>query len=496
MTKFSEYENYDGLGLAELIRNKEITKEEVLDAAIDRSEKWKKINSIIFPMQDMAKEYLKNDIEGPFSGVPTLLKDLIADYKGTPITSGSKSLREHVSELDSELVKRFKKAGVVIFGKTNAPEFGIMGTTEPEYFGPTLNPWDPTRSPGGSSGGSAAAVAAGIVPFAHGGDGGGSIRIPSSNCGLFGLKPTRGRNPTGPLYGEILDGAVVEHILTRSVRDSAAMLDATNGPELGAPYHICPPESSYLKALEGDSPKLKIAYSVKSVMGGPIHADVVKAVLDTVILLKDLGHEVVEATPEIDGAKLAKSYLVNLCAHVGADLELISTKLSKYAAKNEVELITKTLGLIGTKLPASEFVEAKRYWHEISMSFAKFHQTYDLHLTPVGSGPPAKLGSEDVKPQEKVLIGMVNMLGAGKLLIKSGIVDKIAKESFDKFPFTQNANLSGNPCMSVPLFWNEGNLPIGSMFSAKWGDEMTLFKLAGQLEKAKPWFNRRPSLIG
>jgi amidase len=493
MTKFPEYENFDGLGLAELIKKKEITKAEVLEAAIDRANKWKKINSIIFPMYDIAKDYLKKDMEGPFAGVPTLLKDLIADYEGTPITSGSKSLREYVSSFDSELVTRFKKAGVVIFGKTNAPEFGIMGTTEPEFFGPTLNPWDLTRSPGGSSGGSAAAVAAGIVPFAHGGDGGGSIRIPSSNCGLFGLKPTRGRNPTGPLYGEILDGAVVEHILSRSVRDSAAMLDFTNGPELGAPYNICPPEGSYLKALD-DCPKLKIGYSVKSVMGGPINPDVVKAILDTVILLKDLGHEVEEISPEIDGAKLAKSYLVNLCAHVGADLELISSKLSKYAAKNEVELITKTLGLIGTKLPATEFVAAKRYWHEISINYAKFHQKYDLHLTPVGSRPPVKLGSEDVKPMEKVLMSMVNALGAGKLLIRSGIVDKIAKESFDKFPFTQMANLSGNPSMSVPLFWNDENLPIGSMFSAKWGDEMTLFKLGAQLEKARPWFQKRPKL--
>ncbi|TDJ03940.1 MAG: amidase [Deltaproteobacteria bacterium] len=493
MTTFPEYENFDGLGLAELIKKKEITKAEVLDAAMERADKWKNINSIIFPMYDIAKEYLKKDVEGPFAGVPTLLKDLIADYEGTPISSGSKSLREHISTVDSNLVKRFKKAGVIIFGKTNAPEFGIMGTTEPEYFGPTLNPWDNTRSSGGSSGGSAAAVAAGIVPFAHGGDGGGSIRIPSSNCGLFGLKPTRGRNPTGPLYGEILDGAVVEHILTKSVRDSAAMLDCTNGPELGAPYSICPPDGSYLKALE-NCPKLKIGYSVKSVMGGAINPDVVKAILDTVMLLKDLGHEVQEISPTVDGALLAKSYLVNLCAHVGADLKLIATKLSKYAAKNEVELITKTLGLIGTRLPASEFVQAKRYWHEISMSYAKFHQKYDLHLTPVGSMPPVLLGSEDVAPMEKVLMGMVNLMGAGKLLIKSGIVDKIAKESFDKFPFTQMANLSGNPSMSVPLFWNDSNLPIGSMFSAKWGDEMTLFKLAAQLEKARPWSHKRPKL--
>ncbi|RLA62835.1 MAG: amidase [Epsilonproteobacteria bacterium] len=494
MTKFSEYESFDGLGLAELINKKEITKKEVLDAAIDRAEKWKKINAIIFPMHDMAFEHLKKDISGPFNGVPTLLKDLIADYKGTPITSGSKSLKDHISVLDSELVKRFKKAGVVIFGKTNAPEFGIMGTTEPEFFGPTLNPWDQSRSSGGSSGGSAAAVAAGIVPFAHGGDGGGSIRIPSSNCGLFGLKPTRGRNPTGPLYGEILDGAVVEHILSRSVRDSAAMLDCTNGPELGAPYNICPPDGSYLKALESDVPKLKIGYSVKSIMGGPIHQDVVKAILDTVILLKDLGHEVQEISPEVDGEQLANSYLVNLCAHVGADLDLISSKLSKYAAKNEVELITKTLGLIGRNLSATEFVRAKRYWHEISLSYAKFHEKYDLHLTPVGSQPPVLLGSEDIATTDKVLMGMVNSIGAGKLLIKTGRVKIIAKESFDKLPFTQMANLSGNPSMSVPLFWGERNLPIGSMFSAKSGDEMTLFKLAGQLEKARPWFDKRPSL--
>ena len=249
---FVEYDQYDGLGLAERIRSGEVSGTEVVEAAIDRIDAVNPlINAVIHPMYDEGRRALAGGLPpGPFQGVPFLLKDLIAAYAGVPMASGCRALKHHVPDFDSELVRRYKRSGVVVLGKTNTPEFGLMPYTEPEAFGPTRNPWDSARICGGSSGGSAAAVAAGMVPLASGGDGGGSIRIPSACCGLFGLKPTRGRTPSGPHEGEYWQGATVQHVITRSVRDSAAMLDLTQGFDPGAPFKLAPPAQSYLKAME------------------------------------------------------------------------------------------------------------------------------------------------------------------------------------------------------------------------------------------------------
>ena len=493
MAKITDYDKYDGLGLSKLVQDKEVTPLELLEEAISRAEKLKKLNTIIYPMYDLARKSAQKPLpKGPFTGVPFLLKDLIADYEGTPISYGSKSLRNNISKADSELVKRFKAAGVVIFGKTNAPEFGIMGTTEPEHFKPCLNPWDLKRSTGGSSGGSASAIAAGIVPIAHGGDGGGSIRIPSSMCGLFGLKPSRGLTPLGP-HGEIMDGAVVQHIISRSVRDSAAMLDATMGLELGSPYKVVLPQREpLLNAQNLPFKKLKIAYSIKSIMGADVHPDVRAAFNNTIDILKGLGHELVEDQPALDGNTISKIYLINLAGHISSDVENAKKLVGGNLALSEMETLTKTLALIGRNLTALEFIQAKKYWHEITYTMDLFHEKYDLYLTPVVAVPPPILGSQKLKPLEIFLMKIINFTGAGRILIKSGIVEKIAKESFEKFPFTQISNLSGNPSMSVPLYWTKDNLPIGSLFSAKWGDEATLLRLAFELEKSSPWFNKRP----
>jgi len=493
MGKFSEYDKYDGLGLSKLVQDKEITPLELLEEAISRAENLKKLNTIIYPMYDLARKVAQQKLpEGPFTGVPTLLKDLIADYEGTPISYGSKALRNNISKSDSELVKRFKKTGVVIFGKTNAPEFGIMGTTEPEHFKPCHNPWDIKRSSGGSSGGSAAAVAAGIVPFAHGGDGGGSIRIPASMCGLFGFKPGRGLTPLGPSHGEIMDGAVVQHIISRSVRDSAAMLDATVGHEPGSPYKVMLPKQKFIEAQNAPFKKLKIAYSSKSIMDEEVHPDVLASFNHTLEILKGLGHELIEDHPVLDGNKLSKAYLINLAGHISSDVENAKNLVGGKIALSEMEILTKTLALIGRNITALEFIEAKKYWHEVTYAMDVFQEKYDVYLTPVVAVPPPLLGSQKLKSFEIFLMKIVNLTGAGRALIKSGIVEKIAKESFEKFPFTQISNLSGNPSMSVPLFWTKDNLPIGSLFSAKWGDDFTLFKLAFELEKSSPWFNKRP----
>jgi len=301
----------DATAQAELVRNKEVNPIELVEAAIERIERVNpQINAVITPMFDEARATAHSPIpDGPFTGVPFLLKDLLASYAEVRMASGSAFLADFIAPHDSELVSRYKRAGLIVLGKTNTPEYGILPTTEPKLFGPSRNPWDTTRATGGSSGGSAAAVASGMVPFAHGNDGGGSIRIPASCCGLFGLKPTRARNPLGPDFGDMFSGLVAEHALTRSVRDSAALLDATSGPDVGDPYWAPPPARPFIKEVGADPGKLRIAFATSAAQGTTIHPDCVRAVNDAVSLLSDLGHEVVEASPSINGDTLVPMFM-------------------------------------------------------------------------------------------------------------------------------------------------------------------------------------------
>jgi amidase len=496
MTIFNEYTKYDGIGLAVLIRNKEVTPTELCEEAIRRIEKLNpKINAVIHPMYDLARKAIDHiPAEGVFAGVPFLLKDLISEFAGVPMTCGSKALKNYIPDSDSEIVKRYKKAGLVIMGKTNCPEFGLMPYTEPELHGPTRNPWNLEHSSGGSSGGSAAAVSAGMVPIASGGDGGGSIRIPASSCGIFGLKPTRGRTPTGPNSGEIWQGLVAEHVLTRSVRDSAAILDILHGADIGAPYVITPPELPYLKEIEYPPRKLRIAFNIKSPIGTPVHPECKKAVYETAKLLLHLGHYVDEDCPKIDGMKLAKCYFNLYFGEVAAEIMQIELMKGKKLKPSDLEPLTWTLGLLGRTISAGDFVFAKRYWNDAARAMGRFHQKYDLYMTPTVAYPPPKIGELKPKPIEISLLKTVNSLGCGRLLTWSGLSDKMSKEGLINFPFTQIANFTGQPAMSVPLHWTADKLPIGVQFIAPFGDEATLFRLAAQLEKAKPWFDKLPSI--
>ena len=301
----------DATAQADLVRRKQVKPIELVDAAIERIERLNPtLSPRLTPMYAEARKASSGPLpDGPFTGVPFLLKDLVAEYAGVAMAEGSSFLSDYVSDHDTELVARYKRAGLIILGKTNTPEFGLLPTTEPRIFGPTHNPWDTARTPGGSSGGSAAAVAAGIVPMAQGGDGGGSIRIPASCCGIFGLKPTRARNPLGPDLGEDWGGLVVQHALTRSVRDSAALLDATSGPDLGDPYWAPPPERPFLEEVGADPGKLRIAFTAQAPAGTPIHPDCVAAVKDAAALCADLGHEVSEAAPPLDGQALTTNFI-------------------------------------------------------------------------------------------------------------------------------------------------------------------------------------------
>lgn len=497
MADFKEYDRYDGLGLAGLIKKGDISATEVCEEAIRRIEKLNpKINAVINKMYDEGRKALIEGVaDGPFSGVPFLLKDLLAAYKGAPLTFGCKGLKNYIPDHDSELVTRYKKSGVVILGKTNCPEFGLMGVTEPELFGPTLNPWNLNRTPGGSSGGAAAAVASGMVPIAAAGDGGGSIRIPASYCGLFGLKPTRGRVPTGPDYGQIWQGAVVEHIISRSVRDSAAMLDAIQGHDVGAPYIIPKPEIPYSEETKRTPGKLKIAFNTTSPIDTPVDAECVAAVKETVKILERLGHDVEEAKPAIDGKALAKSYMMLYLGEVAADIEEMQAVLGRKTHPNDVETVTWTLGMLGRAFSAEQFVKELRQWAPATRTMGQFLQRYDLYLTPTTASLPVRIGELNPKPFEIIMMKLVGALHLGKLLKASGIVDQMALESLSKTPFTQLANFTGQPAMSVPLHWTKDKLPCGVQFIARFGDEATLFRLAAQLEQVSRWFERRAPIM-
>ncbi|MGD8297403.1 MAG: amidase family protein [Desulfobacterales bacterium] len=494
MSGFKEYDRYDGLGLAELVKKKEISSAELCEEAIARIEKINpKLNAVITPMYDLARKSVQQLLpEGPFSGVPFLLKDLLADFAGVPLTRGSRACRNYIPDHDSEMVQRFKNAGLVVLGKTNTPEFGLLGYTEPELHGPTRNPWNTDHTPGGSSGGSAAAVASGMVPLASGGDGGGSIRIPASCCGVFGFKQSRGRTPTGPSRGAIWQGAVVEHVITRTVRDSAAVLDATRGADIGAPYVIPDPRQPYLQELEKSPGCLRVAFNTQSPIGTEVHPACVKAVDHTARLLESLGHEVEEARPDLDGQILARSFLTMYFGETAADIDELASILGRKAKPADVEVLTWTLGLLGRTYPAGFFVKAMREWGLAARAMGRFHEKYDIYLTPTVAYPPSKIGELKPKPAEMLLMKIVNSLGLGGLLKATGIVDQLAVASLSKTPFTQLANFTGQPAMSVPLYWTSDDLPCGSQFTGRFGEEATLYRLAAQLENEQPWFDRRP----
>ena len=489
----SEYGKYDGLGLADLVCTGKVTPAELVEEAIQRIESHNpKLNAVINKLYDRARETAKSDLpDGPFKGVPFLMKDLISTLEGVPTSYGNKLWKDIPAKVDSELARRWMNSGVVVIGKTNTPEFGLTPYTEPETFGPAHNPWDTTRTTGGSSGGSAAAVAARIVPIASGGDGGGSIRIPSAACGVFGLKPTRGRTPSGPEVGETWQGFAIEHVLTRSVRDSAAMLDATAGADVGAPY-VIPEAGPFLKEVSKNPGKLKIAFSTKPMLGKNVHPDCVQGVEETVKLLQGLGHEVEEAAPEIDGEAYSLAFLTIVAAHLRADIEEAAEASGKKVSVDDFDVSTYGVGMFGTVLKASDYARAIRYLQKISREVGRFFEKYDVLLTPVLNQPPVKIGELAPSASEQTMIKLIGRTGATWVLDALGIIKPLAAQTFEFIPWTPVFNVTGQPAMSVPLHWNGAGLPIGMHFVGRWGDEATLFRLAGQLEQARPWADKVP----
>ncbi len=491
---FSDYSRYDGLGLAELVRKKKVTPGELVEEAITRIETHNpKLNAVVYKLYDRARAMAQGKLpDGPFTGVPFLIKDLHATLDGTPTSHGNKLWKTVNSTVTTELVKRWEASGVITLGRTNTPEFGLTPYTESDSLGPALNPWDTTRTTGGSSGGSGAAVAARMVPMASGGDGGGSIRIPSSACGIFGLKPTRGRTPTGPIIGESWNGFDIEHILTRSVRDSAAMLDATKGQDVGAPY-VIPDAGPFLPEVRKKPGKLRVAFSTKPMLGKYVHPDCIKGVEETVALLQGLGHDVVEDAPAINGEEYSLHFLTVVAGQMRADIEEAAKMAGKKVSLDDFDISTFGVGLFGTILKASDYVHALRYLQSVSRNIGRFFEKYDVLLTPVLNQPPVKIGTLKPSASEQTQLKLIARTGQTWILDAMGIIKPLAAQTFEFVPWTPVFNVTGQPAMSVPLYWNNEGLPVGMHFIGKWGDEATLFRLAGQLEKARPWFDKAPA---
>ena len=469
------FEDYDGLGLAELVRRKEVSAKELLDAAVARTDALNPtLNAIVTRMDEHARAAIAAGLpSGPFTGVPYLLKDLGALYTGAPTSFGSGFYDGNVADHDSEITARLKRAGLVIFGKTNTPEMGLAPSTEPRRFGATKNPWNLAHSAGGSSGGAAAAVAAGIVPMAHATDGGGSIRIPASCCGLFGLKPTRARNPMGPDAGEGWGGASVGHAVTRSVRDSAALLDATAGPDVGDPYWAPPPAGPFLAEVGRHPGRLRIALTATSFNGQPVDPQCADAARAAATLCASLGHVVDEAHPTIDAAALGAATRVIIAANVRAALETRAAAIGRSLTEADVERVTWGWARIGLETTATDYARSIGVVHRTGRAVARFFAEYDVILSPTMCRPPFALG-------------VMNMSSTDDAAYLQAVLACVG--------FTALFNSSGNPAMSVPLAWSREGLPIGVQFAGRFGDEATLFRLASQLEVAQPWADRRPTV--
>ena len=462
----------DALGQAELVRKKEVSAAELVEAAIARIEGLNpRLNAVVAPMYEHARARAQSPGAGPLAGVPFLLKDLLAEYAGFRFTQGTAFLRDYVSTGDTELVRRYKRCGLIVVGKTNAPELGVGPTTEPRLFGPTCNPWDLKRTPGGSSGGAAAAVAAGMVAMAHGNDAGGSIRVPASCCGVFGLKPTRARNPLGPHCGDIFSGLVAEHALTRSVRDSAALLDATSGADPGDPYWAPPPRRPFLQEVGADPGKLRLAFTARPPLGGAGDPDAEAAVGESAALCAALGHEVVEAGPDIDLELLWKSFTTVLAAGFRWIVDDLGRKTGRAPAAEFFEPFVWAFAARGGQVSAPEYLAHVQILQQTARRIARFFADHDVWLTPTTGSAPVPLGTFE---------------------FSGGDPFEVRRRMAAFTPFTYIANATGQPAMSVPLYWNGAGLPLGTQFVAPFGDEAILFRLAAQLEAARPWASRRP----
>ncbi|GAB3894154.1 amidase [Kibdelosporangium lantanae] len=492
--EYGEYRRYDAVGLAELVAKREVSAAELLEVAIGRAEKVNpRLNAIVRPMYDIARERAATDLSGPFAGVPFLLKDLGQDYAGVRTGSGSRSMRDYVAPEHAEVVRRWLDAGLVVFGRTATPELGTKPVTEPVYGGPTRNPWNLDHTPGGSSGGTAAAVAAGVVPVAGASDGGGSIRIPAACCGLVGLKPGRGVVPSGPNSAERMMGAATDGVISRTVRDTAAMLDVlTVRPDLGGPYLTARPDTSYAELARREPGRLRIGFTTASPVGTPVDPEAVAAVDGAARLLADLGHDVEPAELGVDGRQLARDFLEMWSAECAATIRDLQRLLG--AAPTDFELDNRMLAASARRRLAADYAACYRRWNVHNRALAAFHETYDLLLTPSLARPPVRIGELDLPRPFHVVGSALLRLGLIPAFSRTRLWENTIYTNLSPVPYTQLANLTGRPAISLPLHRTKSGLPLGVQFVAGLGGEPTLLQLATQMEAARPWAADEPAL--
>ncbi|QRE81768.1 amidase [Rhodococcus ruber] len=491
---YADYRHYDAVGLAELVAGREVTPRELLDAALARLEAVEPtLNTVVRRLDEQARRRADEPLEGPFAGVPFLVKDLLQDIAGLPTGSGSRSLATLPAARNAVVVDRWLSAGLVVFGKTNTPEFGTKGVTEPVANGPTRNPWNPAHTPGGSSGGSAAAVAAGVVPAAGANDGGGSIRIPAACCGLVGLKPGRGLVPSGPAVDEDRHGAVSNGVVTRTVRDAAVMLDVLAGADPNGPYLPAVSPESYASAASVPPRALRIGFATESPIGTGVDPEAVAAVEDAATLLGELGHVVEPAATGIDERRLSTDWLTMWFAWLAADVR--QARRSTGCAPEAFEPDTRFLAALGDSVRPSDYLASLRRWNEYTQQLGAFHERYDLLLTPTLAYPPARVGELATPPALQRAARLIVTARLGRAARWAGLMDRIVDENLARTPYTQLANITGRPAISVPLHWTAAGLPLGVQFLGPLGSEGLLLSLAGQLEQARPWAHREPPLL-
>ena len=462
---FKEYKEYDALGLSELLQKKEVSAKELLEEAIFLTETLDPlINAVPQKHFELAMAQAETNLKGPFFGVPFLLKDLHSSLEGTITSDGSRSSAKNVADFTDTLTQRCLDSGLVIFGKTNSPEFGLTVTTEPVLFGPTRNPWNLNHSAGGSSGGAAAAVAAGIIPMAQATDGGGSIRIPASCCGLVGLKPTRARTPRGPKVFEGWAGQSIAHCVSISVRDSALLLDATSGPEIGSPYHAPYQKDSFLSSLEKDPKNLKIAYIVPESIS--IDAEVKDVMTKTFSLLESLGHSVESKSIDLPTDEIMTTIAAVISSSLANKIDEMEKQIGKNLDNTMLENVTLQMQKNGKEVLAKDYIQAVKTNHKIGYEVEKMFLDYDILLSPVLAKPPVEIGNIDLNTTDF-----------------ADYAEKLSRYT----PFTGIFNQSGHPSISLPLYRTPKNLPVGTMLTASFGNESLLFGLARQLEVAEPW---------
>lgn len=494
---FSDYARHDATGLAALVGSGETTPGDLLDTALARAAAVNpQINALVHRFEGRAREWIAAGLpEGPFRGVPFLLKDLTAALAGEPMSGGSRFDADYRPAYDHAMVSRLRAAGLVPFAKTNCPEWGLQPVTEPRLFGPCRNPWDRSLTPGGSSGGSAAAVAAGIVPAAHANDGGGSIRIPASCCGLVGLKPSRGRTPAGPERRDGWWGASIDHVLTRSVRDSAALLDAVRGTDTGAPYAAPPPPYAYREAAAREPGRLRIALCTDPLLSRGVASECRNAAEAAAKLFAGAGHDVEPFTPPVDRDGLMHDYMVLVAASVCAEVTLAAKRRGRRPRRNELEPVTRALARLGAALSGGEVALA---WERLGMfarSFSRALQPYDVLLTPTLSQTPRPIGALEPRGIRRTLLSALNTLPVAKLYLLLDAVALLAEDVFEFIGYTPIANVTGQPSVSLPLAETPAGVPIGVLATGRYGEEHTLLSLAAQAEQIRPWAHRFPALV-